>query len=420
MPSIAQDGQRVMVVWLDMDAPPATPPPKAAAYWPPTMAMMAVHVAFAWGLMTIPILGPVLVPVVGYGPEILGFYGAVIWTAGFLATFLTGPAINRFGAVRVSQFCTCCFGAGLLMGEFGALWAFAIGSVFLGFGAATESPASSALLIRVAPPARRGFIFSVKQIGVPIGGFIAGFAIPALLPLLGWRGVLALVAALCFALVLALEPIRRRYDPPPALRPPPMQGNALQDMVAGWRFCWAIPAMRPLLIANAPYNALQFSMHTFLVVRLVTELHLSLVMAGAMIAVMQICGLAGRLGLGWLADRFTSPRGILIAVGFCMLATGTAVAIYSPAWPTWPLFIVVAIFGLTGNAWNGVFMAEVARLVPPAEAGRASAVAMMASIFGVIAAPLAVGWIVAVSGFGAAFGAVTATVLIAVVALLRR
>lgn len=409
-----------MVVPAVMHAAPEALPAKPVAYWPPAIAMMGVHMAFAWCLLTTAILAPVLAPIIGHGTEILGYYGATIWVAGLAAVFVIGPAIRRFGAVRMSQVCAFCFGASVLMGQFGTLWAFAIGAVLAGFAAASESPASSALLIRIAPPERRAFVFSFKQIGVPVGGFLAGFVIPALLLLVGWRGVMLAVSLGCFALCFVLEPIRRRYDPPVSARLQAMMGNPLRDMAMGWRICWRIPAMRPLLFVNAPYSAFQFCTNTFLVVRLVSELHLSLEMAGAMLAIFQIGGLIGRLSLGWISDRFASPRAILIAVGISMLATGGMIAGYPAAWPAWPLFAVTAIAGITANGWNGVYMAEVARLVPTEEAGRASAVAMMASIAGVIVAPLAVGWIAAAHDFGTALAVITATAAIGLVALLRR
>src|SRR3546814_17046802 len=50
----------------------------------------------------------------------------------------------------------------------------------MGLSNGTANPAGSEVLQRYSPPGKRNLIFSIKQAGVPLGGVIAGLAIPAM------------------------------------------------------------------------------------------------------------------------------------------------------------------------------------------------------------------------------------------------
>src|SRR3546814_15451906 len=60
----------------------------------------------------------------------------------------------------------------------------------MGLSNGTANPAGSDVLQRYSPPGTRNLIFSIKQAGVPLGGVIAGLAIPAMVISVGWRAAL--------------------------------------------------------------------------------------------------------------------------------------------------------------------------------------------------------------------------------------
>src|SRR3546814_20999467 len=66
----------------------------------------------------------------------------------------------------------------------------------MGLSNGTANPAGSEVLQRYSPPGKRNLIFSIKQAGVPLGGVIAGLAIPAMVISVGWRAALFACAIL--------------------------------------------------------------------------------------------------------------------------------------------------------------------------------------------------------------------------------
>src|SRR5690606_22171996 len=134
-----------------------------------------------------------------------------------------------------SQLALLAFGLGMLAITGGLALLLLAAAALVGIGYGVINPAAATLLNHHSPPARRGFFFSVKQAGVPVGVALAGLALPLGLATIGWRpslmtlGATALViAALLFAARRPLDPARSasaakgagpaaRRDPAPAL-----------------------------------------------------------------------------------------------------------------------------------------------------------------------------------------------------------
>ncbi|WP_299365751.1 hypothetical protein, partial [uncultured Paracoccus sp.] len=86
-------------------------------------------------------------------------------------------------------------------------------------------------------------------------------------------------------------------------------------------------------------------------------------------AVAQGAGVLGRLLWGWLADRHVRPRTMLSLLSIVMAACMGGMALTGPDWALWIVILVAVGSGATAIGWNGVFLAEVARLSPPGMAG---------------------------------------------------
>ncbi|MHC5021829.1 MAG: MFS transporter, partial [Planctomycetota bacterium] len=119
-------------------------------------------------------------------------------------------------------------------------------------------------------------------------------------------------------------------------------------------------------------------------------------------------------------DRFLPARPLLAVLGVGVIASTAVAAAFSPQWPAWAVSMVCAAMGLTAVGWNGVYLAEVARVVPQAQVGPATGGVLMFTFIGIAVGPVSFGAIVAASGsYPLAFLAMDALVLLPVLALLR-
>ena len=342
-------------------------------------------------------LAPAIATSLGVPASLIGAFVGLVYVGAMVASLLSGAYIARHGAIRVSQACViaCALGiAGVAVAGPATLALVVLAAIVLGAGYGPITPASSDVLARTTPPSRMSLVFSIKQTGVPAGAALAGASLPALDLVLGWRGALALAAVLGVAVALAAQPVRetldthRRADATVALR------NAFASVRAIFRHR-ELATMAALSFA---YAATQVCLTSFLVVHLTGRLGWSLVAAGFALSVGTIAGVIGRIAWGALADRTRRPRVVLGVIGLVAGACAAITALSTPAWPAVAIYAVVAAFGATAIGWNGVMLAEVARLAPAGQAGATTGATGFITFAGVVAGPPVFGALATLTG----------------------
>jgi hypothetical protein len=120
----------------------------------------------------------------------------------------------------------------------------------------------------------------------------------------------------------------------------------------------------PLSLLGIAYAVVQGCLFTFCVTWLVAERGVGLVAAGTVFATIQGAGIIARIVLGWVADRTGHASLNLVVQGF---AAAAALAAFTALPAGAPLALVLGMALLCGVlcvSWNGIIMAEIARLAP--------------------------------------------------------
>jgi MFS family permease len=392
--------------------------PRQLPLWPVILVLILYQMVQAACMMAVPIMAPVLAVHFGVGPELAGLYGGLVWVTSPLAIMVSGGMVSRFGAARVLQFGALCFTVGLLVGAGGWLWMLALCAMLSGLGAGPETTASTSFLLRLVPPARRPTMFSIKQIGVPLGAVILGLAIPWLLAFLSWQAVLAVFAACALAMALVLEWIRRIYEP--------AGGNAVAarplGLVESAKLSVSLASSRkllPLSVFGLTLSGMQLTVTALLVSRLVNELGYSIAFGGLLLAVMQASVVAGRLFWSMVA-AWVPTRFLLVGSATAMTACTLCFGIATTAWPEPALWAVALTFGFIGNVWNGFYIAELAAAAPPDRTSEAIAGMGIYGVCGAMVLPAAFGLLAQWTGIGVAIAAAAIPGVIGVALLFRR
>jgi MFS family permease len=80
------------------------------------------------------------------------------------------------------------------------------------------------------------------------------------------------------------------------------------------------------------------------------------------------------------------------------------VAGFGAAWPLPAVIAVSALFGASAVGWNGVYLAEVARLAPPGQVGTVTGGTQVFTFIGALVAPPLFGFVVGLAGgYGVAY-----------------
>jgi MFS family permease len=268
----------------------------------------------------------------------------------------------------------------------------------VGYG--PSSPAGNDVLHRTAPYGRRSLIFSIKQAGVPLGGVVAGLALPPLAAAYGWRVALLASAVFVLAIIASVQPMRSGLDRDRERGLKIGLGVILSigNLVTPVRTLTASSTLFRLAAAGACLAIGQGIWFAYLMTYAVSQLGYSLETAGALYALMQATSVAGRVLLGWLADKLGAPRLILRVIGLGSGLSSLTLAFATPEWSFQTYCVLAAVAGVTVSSWNGVQLSEIARACPPSLVREASAAATLVIFLGYVVAPSAFAMALSLTG----------------------
>jgi nitrate/nitrite transporter NarK len=242
--------------------------------------------------------------------------------------------------------------------------------------------------------------FSRSSNLAPLGGALAGVLVPPLVLALSWRWSAVAVALLCLSLALLIQPARAADA---AAQRRTATGSAA-DFFAPLGMVIADPPVLELAIVSMIFGAAQLALVVYFVSYLNLELGYGLVSAGLIYSSAHASGIVGRIVWGAVADRWLQPRSMLGLLGVMMALSGMGVAGFSADWPLSAVILVSALFGASAVGWNGVYLAEVARLAPPGRVGAITGGTQFFTFIGALAAPPLFGFAVGFAGnYGKAY-----------------
>jgi len=286
----------------------------------------------------------------------VGFVIDSVWIGGLLTLLPWGLLADRVGerivlALGLGTCALALVGAAEASG-FGALL------VLLGLaGAAGASvnAASGRAVMYWFPAAERGLALGVRQTAIPLGGFIATIALPAL----GVKDGLLLLALMAAAGGIFGVAVIHDPEGTEDILQPRRLGETLRDGRL-WLLC----------SGSSFYLVAQLAITGFVVLFLYDERGFSHGQAALVLAGVQVLAAAFRIGGGRWSDRVGSRVGPLRLVGLASSATLGLVAALVGA----PAGVLVAALVLAGGfamAWNGLSFTAAAELAGRARRGAA-------------------------------------------------
>jgi MFS family permease len=371
---------------------------------------LAVQSLTAMALAVPSVLAPVAAGDFDVAPTAVGRWVGFSYMVAMFTGLAGGASVGRYGPARTLQGAVLGVVLGLAAGAGAHLVLLLACGVLLGAAHGLVNPASSAILAVASPPRIRSMVFSIKQTGVPVGGAIAGMLVPALLLWMSWQAAVLVLAFGAAGLLALVAPYRRVYD---ATRR--RERLHLRGFAAPVAEVWASRPILELALVSAAYAAVQMSFVTYLVSYLKIELGYSLLAAGLVFSASQIAGALGRVAWGAVADHLFEPRTVLAGLGLVMASCAVALALFTSAWPPAAVLAVCALYGATAVGWNGVFLAEVARLAPEGRVAILTGGTQFFTFGGVLIGPPLFGAIVSLTGsYGTGFAAAAALPLLSV------
>jgi len=335
-------------------------------------ALLTGHTVAVMAMLVVPSVAPAVARDYDVDPSLIGYQIAFLSVGQLGSLMFLGNFSRKFGACRAYQIGQAAIAAGMLLMLIPSKALLIAGSVVIGMGHGMLSPSSTSLLMRFAPAASRNFLFSVQQTGVPFGGILAALIAPAIAVTLGWRWALVLVVTLLIAMAVTMQRGRRDWDTDRDPATPAIASNPL----AGFLTVWRDPRLRMMSLLGGALCWGQFVVISYTVVAAVTELDMSLVVAGTLLTAVHLGSAGSRVIAGGMADRVGSKR-VLSWVAWLLLATSAAAIWMGPGWPAILLYALFTLLGIATGAWAGLLLAEIGRLAPHGHVGSTTSGAMI-------------------------------------------
>lgn len=320
----------------------------------------------------------------------------LVAAAPVLGTMLTlvawGAVVDRRGERLVLLVGLAATGAASLVGVLSrGTTTLALALFLAGAAAASANAASGRVIVGWFPPQRRGLAMGIRQMAQPLGVGVAAVSMAVVADAHGVSAALwvpTAAAALGIVLVSAVV-----VDPPRPARPEqPADSPYVRD-----RYLPRIHGVSMLLVVP------QFVVWTYALVWLVSERGWSPGAAGVLVAVTQVAGALGRIGVGQLSDvvgsRMRPLRWVAFGAVVAMAALGVTARL---GWDAAVVLLVVA--STVTVADNGLAFTAVAERAGPFRSGRALGLQNTGQFLVAACVPPVAGLVATHAGYAAAFG----------------
>ena len=296
-------------------------------------------------------LGPLLTTGLDLSRAQLGLLSSAIIGGMTLTTLLMGVLIDRRGerGVVVAGVTTMVLLVFLAaqVSTFG--WLFAL-FLLASFGAASSTPGGSKGITSWFPGSQRGMAMGVRQTGIPVGGLLAALLLPPIATQFGWAVGLEVAAGITLLVVLCFAIFYREpRDEETASAPRVPIGEIIRN-----RSFLAATGYSFVLVGA------QWSATAYLTLFLHEKAEISVVLAGALLAVLQVGGVAGRIGWGMVSDRLGRRKPAMIFVSLVAVVCCLTMVLVGPSTPLPLLILFAVVLGLSLLGWNGLYVTIVA------------------------------------------------------------
>jgi len=314
----------------------------------------------------------------------LGLLGAANTGVGGLFAPAAGRLADRFGARR--SMAAVLFISGTTSTIVALAHSFTLLLIAMsisGLAQGWANPATNKAILGGVEPERRGLITGIKQSGVQLAVFSAGFAMPVITASMGWRAGLWIAAALSFSTMLGLALITEIGG----------ESTGAPEEERPERPASSSSRLSPFVYRVAVYGFLLGlvggGLSRFLPLFAEEAAGFSTEQAGRVFGIQGLVAIPTRIVSGMLLDRGVAAKRILVVMG-----VGASIAIMlvlaAADGPGAFLWVGTILSGLTLGSWQTA--ANLSMIRQPRDPGRASGVLMSGFLLGLTLGAPVVGW----------------------------
>jgi MFS family permease len=339
----------------------------------------AMQVGVSMPQQTPAAIGPILTQALGLSRAELGLLTSAIWGGMLIGMLPFGMLVDRYGERSMLLVGgTVLAGFLLVAARASSFQALFLALVPAAIGASCASPGGTRALAAWFEPHLRGTAMGIRQTGVTAAGVLAAIVLPPVALAFGWRAAFVTVAVLAMAGMVAFVLFYREPAAEARTARRTLDVRALarsRTWVAATAYGWVFMGALGSVVA-------------YLTVSLHQDAHLGPVQAGLLLAVLQVGGIAGRLGFGVLSDRLGSRGRVMTLSAVLAIVACLAMAALGHGAAGAPVLVAIAfLLGLSCMGWNALYITLSAEVVPIQHAATAVGAGTTITFIGMFAVP---------------------------------
>ena len=337
----------------------------------------------------------------------VGLVSGVIYGAAALTSVGFGWAVDRLGVRLIGGALMVVSGFVVMSLYFASgLWMVLLVAAAMGALRPAGHPAGARAVMDWIGKARRGTAMSIKQAGNPALSAIAAVAVPPLAIAYGWR--VAAVALGCSIAAAGITIVLLYRDRPSAAlqRPEPV------PFFKGIRHVMRDKQVTMAILFGFPLVGAQVATLTYFILFLNDELGVSLVVAGGLLATLQVSSIVMRIGWGVISDTLGRGRRkpVLFVSGLATAGVLLAMGLLPQGAPYWALVLVAIGLGATATSWVSLHTVLLAELSGPGRVGTTVGYASALQRMSIVIAPPIFGFVEDHSGYQVAWLALSGVI----------
>jgi sugar phosphate permease len=305
--------------------------------------------------------------------------------------FLAGWIVDRFGPRRLMMAGIVMAGGALIgLAHMTALWMFYLFYLFNAIGYVCGGPLPIQVLLSRWFDRSRGKAMGFAYLGIGIGGAIVPLLSARLVASLGWRGALQVLGILIIVIALPLAYFVKESPEETKLGKTALPTGATAPIA----FVFRAPAFYLLAVGSMCSIAAVGGTNQHLKLFLSLDHHYSQAAAASIISTVLAFSIAGRLLMGWLADRM--PKKHVMLIIYLLIAAAIPLLFFAQA-PS-AMYGFAAIFGLGLGGEYMIIPLMAAELFGVRVLGRLMGVVLTADGVAEAVSPMGIGYLRDITG----------------------
>ncbi len=330
-----------------------------------------------------------------------GLYFTFYFMIATVIAVFSGRIVDRIGSKKGTVFGTIAVGALIIFHSLApSFFIILILAFFTGLVFSLITPSLNKAVMEKVAPKNRATSMGIMHMGGGVGGFLGASLLPVMAESFGWRTGIVISGFLAICIGLFISRFYRVKN-----NRQEQTTDAEYDSLSFKDSFKILLKSRELLIVCVLGIALGTSIGavpSHYTMYITQDLNTSRTMAGFCLGILQIGGVVGRPGWGWISDKFlhgSRIRGLVLVGGSLTLITlfySIYLTRYNPS--LFLIFLSSFILGMIALGWMGLFFTTVAELVHARLTGIGTGFALIFTRFGAVISPPIFGYIADVHG----------------------